>query len=74
MYEYDAEMMMAGQPQPVITTMLDARDTATLSGPMRELRDTTQPRRTFAATSDFLRRLGAESESPRLVREDALDR
>ncbi len=73
MYEYDAEMMTAGPPQPAITTMLDARDIATLSGLMRELRDLTQSRRTFTATSDFLRRLGAESESPRLVREDALD-
>jgi hypothetical protein len=55
-------------------TMLDARDVAVLSTLIRELRDLTQSRGSFAAASDFLRRLGAETESPRLVPGDALDR
>lgn len=74
MYEYDAEMMTAGPPKPVLTTMLDARDIATLSALMFELRDVTQSRRTFTTASDFLRRFGAETEGPRLVPADALDR
>lgn len=55
-------------------TMLDAREVAVLSSLIRELRDLTQSRGSFAAASDFLRRLGAETQSPRLVPADALDR
>ena len=55
-------------------TMLDARDVAVLSSLIRELRDLTQSRGSFAAASEFLRRIGAETESPRLVPADALDR
>lgn len=53
--------------------MLDAQEVATLSDLMRELRELTQSRGTFSAASSFLRRLGAESESPRLVTADLLD-
>jgi hypothetical protein len=55
-------------------TMLDARDVAMLSSLIRELRDLTQSRGSFAAATDFLRRIGAETDSPRLVPADALDR
>jgi len=53
--------------------MLDAQEVATLSMLMRELRDMTQSRRSFSAASAFLRRVGAETESPRLVAADLLD-
>jgi hypothetical protein len=55
-------------------TTLDARDIDVLSSLIRELRDLTQSRGSFAAASDFLRRIGAETESPRLVNADVLDR
>lgn len=55
-------------------TMLDARDVVVLSSLIKELRDLTQSRGSFAAASEFLRRLGVETESPRLVPADALDR
>jgi hypothetical protein len=53
--------------------ILDAREVAILSALMRELRDTTQSRSSFRAASAILRRLGAETESPRLVTADLLD-
>lgn len=72
---YDCE---SGQtplaPSRAPGTMLDARDVAVLSSLIRELRDLTQSRGSFAAASEFLRRIGAETESPRLVPADALDR
>ncbi len=53
--------------------ILDAREVAILSALMRELRDTTQSRSSFKAASAILRRLGTETESPRLVTADLLD-
>jgi hypothetical protein len=72
---YDCELDLTPlAPQQAPGTMLDARDVVVLSSLIRELRDLTQSRGSFAAASDFLRRLGAETESPRLVPADALDR
>ena len=72
---YDCELDLTPlAPLPVPGTMLDARDVVVLSSLIRELRDLTQSRGSFAAASDFLRRFGAETESPRLVPADALDR
>ena len=72
---YDCESDLTPMtPSRVPGTMLDARDVVVLSSLIRELRDLTQSRGSFAAASDFLRRLGAETESPRLVPADALDR
>ncbi|MFN3743518.1 MAG: hypothetical protein ACK4TL_02305 [Hyphomicrobiaceae bacterium] len=70
--ELDDPQWPARQPAPTLT--LDAQDVATLSTLMRELRDITQSRGSFRAASAFLRRLGAETEGPRLVPADALDR
>ena len=53
--------------------ILDAQDVAMLSALMRELRDLTPSRRSFRAASALLRRLGAETESPRLVAADLPD-
>lgn len=74
MYDYETDWMLPGPPPPVASRMLDARDIAMLSALMFELRDITQSRRSFTAASDFLRRFGAETQSPRLVPADALDR
>lgn len=72
---YDCEPDLTPMtPSRVPGTMLDARDVVVLSSLIRELRDLTQSRGSFAAASDFLRRLGAETESPRLVPGDVLDR
>jgi hypothetical protein len=72
---YDCESGQSPMAPPRAPgTMLDARDVAVLSSLIRELRDLTQSRHSFAAASDFLRRIGAETESPRLVPADALDR
>lgn len=72
---YDCELDLTPlAPQQAPGTMLDARDVVVLSSLIRELRDLTQSRGSFAAASDFLRRLGTETESPRLVPADALDR
>ena len=73
MYDCDADRTLL-VPSREPGTMLDARDVAVLSSLIRELRDLTQSRRSFAAASEVLRRLGAETESPRLVPADALDR
>lgn len=56
------------------SVMLDAQEVATLPSLMRELRDITQSRGTFRAAGAFLRRIGAEVESPRIVPADQLDR
>ena len=69
MYEYEMDPRPAASPQSP-TVMLDAREIETLSVLMRELRDLTMSRRSFTAASDLLRRLGAETESPRLVAVD----
>lgn len=73
MYDCDPGINCAA-PSLAARTMLDASDVAVLSSLMLELRDLTQSRRTFIEASAFLRRLGAENESPRLVRADVLDR
>ena len=73
MYDCEPDLTPMAPPRAP-GTMLDARDVAVLSSLIRELRDLTQSRGSFAAASDFLRRLGAETESPRLVPADALDR
>jgi hypothetical protein len=65
--------LMCDAPPPAVRTTLDASEMAVLSALMLELRDLTQSRRTYTAASMFLRRLGAETESPRLVPADALD-
>lgn len=71
---YDIEYgLLPSAPSPAAVTTLDACDMAVLSSLMLELRDITQSRRTFQATSAFLRRLGAETDGPRLVPADALD-
>ena len=48
-------------------TELDAHDIAVLACLLRELRDTTQSRRTFAEATRFLQRLARERDSPLLV-------
>jgi hypothetical protein len=73
MYECEHDLTPSVGPRAAGTT-LDARDIDVLSSLIRELRDLTQSRGSFAAASDFLRRIGAETESPRLVPADVLDR
>jgi hypothetical protein len=73
MYESEHDDPQSPVRHPASTLMLDAQDMATLSTLMRELRDITQSRGSFSAASAFLRRLGAETEGPRLVPADALD-
>lgn len=71
MYEHEIERDSASSGNVV---RLTAREIETLSSLMRELRELTQSRRSFAAASDFLRRLGAEAEGPRLIPADTRDR
>ena len=73
MYESEIADPHWSARQPAPSMMLDAQDVATLSTLMRELRDITQSRGSFSAASAVLRRLGAETEGPRLVPADALD-
>lgn len=48
-------------------TELDAHDIAVLACLLREVRDTTSSRRTFAEATRFLQRLAGERGSPLLV-------
>jgi len=73
MYESELHDPLSPRRSRAPTVMLDAEEVATLSALMEELRDSTQSRRSFCAASTFLRRFGAEVESPRLVPADTLD-
>ena len=60
-------------PSSFVGQFLTAEEVGTIAALMQELRDVTQSRRTFVATTDFLARVAAESERPRLVPHDALE-
>jgi hypothetical protein len=71
MYEKTNDDLEQPNRRTTSAMFLDADDVAALATLMFELREVTQSRRSFAAASTFLRRFGAENESPRLVPVDA---
>ena len=62
-----AEHIEEALPVAFTGQYLSADEVGTLAALMRELRELTQSRRTFAAASEFLQRLTAEAYQPNLV-------
>ena len=62
-----AEHIEESRPVAFTGQYLSADEVGTLAALMRELRDVTQSRRTFAAASELLQRLTTETYQPNLV-------
>lgn len=56
----------------IVGTSLSAADVETIAKLMMELREMTLSRKTYAATTDFLRRFGIDVDASALVQPDAL--
>ena len=62
-----AEHIEKAPPVALTGQYLSADEVGTLAALMQELRDLTQSRRTFTATSELLQRLTNETNQPNLV-------